>query len=32
MAILQGILFILIGLGIRDVAMRTTQPSEPSPV
>lgn len=32
MAILQGILFILIGLGIRDVAMRTTQPSEPSQV
>jgi hypothetical protein len=32
MAILQGILFILIGLGIRDVAMRTTQRSEPSQV
>jgi hypothetical protein len=32
MAILQGILFILIGLGIRDVAMRTTQPSQPSQV
>jgi hypothetical protein len=28
MAVLQGILFILIGLGIRDVALRTTQASE----
>ena len=30
MAILLGILFILIGLGIRDFAMRTTANPEPA--
>lgn len=30
MAVLIGVLFSLIGLGIRDVAVRTARPSEPT--
>jgi hypothetical protein len=32
MAVLIGVLFVLIGLGIRDVAQRTTEPAQPQPV
>jgi hypothetical protein len=31
-AVLIGVLFVLIGLGIRDVAQRTTEPAQPQPV
>jgi hypothetical protein len=32
MAVAVGLLFVLIGLGIRDVAQRTAEPAQPQPV